>query len=631
MITKNPGANKYTQLFKDAYNVLTDNTVRNILAGDPYNTTVQLEDYTIENQTITSLEEYFMYIGYLAQIHDYTVQEAKKGSMLNWNEKCSRYAKYLMLPINEDYFKVNLDTRAISVPSIFSTHGVGLIGDHRAETLIFEVDRYFDYIDLARTTIYVQWKIGKEDDATLLSLIDYDDQKMRLGWTLSERATAGSNITFSLRFFMRDSLEPEKIIYSLNTLPVSVKIRDALQINVNDSYTDEDPYLFTEAIKNGSDSNIEISPEAPTFGTLSPHTGDVYLDSDNTLKFTVAAQVSDGGVVSYSWEYRPLNGNAAVALASTTSNATYGLETNVDGIGAHCIITDTDKQITGQYFAIAKNTIKRNEEISTSNAWIVRGPTTLVYNKDLNEKNNFLEVTYTAVPDGSDRVADKEYYVYDDEAYVLAEAGETFEDGVQYFEKTMRKTLEVTVEVDEHAVPTYQWYSKNTLGGEMAPIPGATSSTYTATEPGWYQVKTTSTLNRDTKDGDSIEAKVTNNPLAPIVNYIDTNPEDGLHYVSRIGEANSEQVLIVNVQQVEDKLLSEDITYQWVRIVGDVDGTLENIDGDNLPNDVISVSGPVLTAKVVHATTAFKCIVTNHLNGAKASSESDVYVLTKKI
>jgi hypothetical protein len=49
------------------------------------------------------------------------------------------------MPLDEPLFEIDANSRSIAVPSEFSRNGVGVKGDHQAETLYFRVDRYFDH------------------------------------------------------------------------------------------------------------------------------------------------------------------------------------------------------------------------------------------------------------------------------------------------------------------------------------------------------------------------------------------------------------------------------------------------------------------------------------------------------
>jgi hypothetical protein len=62
-----------------------------------------------------------------------------------------------MMPLSgagEEVFKVDLNLRTITVPPTFLKIGA-VQSDQMAELIVFSADRYFDYMDLANTLIYV--------------------------------------------------------------------------------------------------------------------------------------------------------------------------------------------------------------------------------------------------------------------------------------------------------------------------------------------------------------------------------------------------------------------------------------------------------------------------------------------
>ena len=106
---------------------------------------------------------------------------------------------YMMLPIDEAAFTINANTRAISTPKV-----VTLQNDQIAETLMFTVDRYFDYMDLYNARVFVQWTLpsGKEG-ATEIELKDITTipGKIRFGWPLDSDVTSEiGTVRYSVRF-----------------------------------------------------------------------------------------------------------------------------------------------------------------------------------------------------------------------------------------------------------------------------------------------------------------------------------------------------------------------------------------------------------------------------------------------
>lgn len=650
MITaQNP---KYKLLFAEAYNILNE-----------YD---KLSEETKANGAITSLEEYFTYIGDLAKLHGDAVKGIIGESVAQeWNEHFANTAKYLMLPIDEEYFKINTNTRTIAIPSIFSTAGVSLFGDQRAETLLFEVDRYFDFVDLLRTTIYIQWKNPNgTEGGTVVSLVDYDNEKIRFGWTITDAITVNgnNNLTFSVRFFMRN--DEGKITYSLNTIPVSVKIKSPLRIDLEDNIFeyDEAPGLFTEAIVNGANSNT-TPPLNPIIDAVIPvNNTKVYLDVNNMRQFIGGAHAKDTGVISYTWKINPKNGESPITLGQTSVNETYKTEiifeeTNDsafnpdkkyyidEGSGAYSLVLGTEfadgvtyyepraqltilnstNPITGKYFLNIKNTIGKNESNILGGEWTISGPESITYNTNLNERDNFIEPVYKRTED-AEKQEDKTYYVKNADGDFIEFSGEAFENSVEYYEleKTI-KELSVSVVADDSAADlSYQWYTIDSEESENE-IEGATQRTYEVTEPGWYRVKTTSTLNRDSISQDSTKAKVTFPPVAPTIIH-DEDAENGVVTIYFSDTSTPTVTLSVDHSPIINELASEGITYHWKYQKPDIETAFDTQIG---VVGVESISENNLTIKYSEPGIIFFCEVTNSLNDRTATAVSDKYFIAK--
>lgn len=179
--------------------------------------------------------------------------------------------KYMMMPLDqvgEEAFEINLNTRSITVPAAFSKIG-GVQADQMAELIVFTADRYFDYMDLANTLIYVQWQLPDEQrttGATEITIKDLESApgKIRFAWPLYNTITKYSGVVrFSVRFFVFD--ENDKLAYSLNTLDANLIIKPALDPA---DKIDPEPWgdLFTKAIINSQyTQDGQIPPVEPMF------------------------------------------------------------------------------------------------------------------------------------------------------------------------------------------------------------------------------------------------------------------------------------------------------------------------------------------------------------------------------
>ena len=242
--------------------------------------------------------------------------------------------KYVLLPRDEAPFEIDLNARTVKVPANFSKCA-SVQKDQIAELVIFSADRFFDYMDLANTLIYVQWitpedkknNIPEKAGATRIKMVDLETEpgKIRFAWPLTDEVTAvAGNVKFSVRFFrLADGAEPNAdnagdIVYSLNTIENVIPIKAALQPDLTIFSAVERPVdesLFRDAVVNSNYSASGlIPPTNPVYGDpgsdLTVSSGTVRdkvvygaIDENNTLNMKVKAVVADGGVVSYVWQY----------------------------------------------------------------------------------------------------------------------------------------------------------------------------------------------------------------------------------------------------------------------------------------------------------------------------------------
>lgn len=406
---------RYEDLFLKAYKALTE--------CDPPVISEEKQN-TLAAGRFTSLDEFFHYMANLYEL-DHT---------------------YLMLPLDEDPFVINLNTRTISVPSSFSKIA-GVQNDQIAETIQFSVDRYFDAMDLANTEIWVQWtapgKDGKlHEGATCIEVRDYmtEADKIRFAWPLDSDITAvPGNVQFSVRFWKKGTV-PEynpttgeyedvtKIVYSLNTLTATIPIKPALQPELNDATTINNPLadgFFKKAIVNSVNPAIQY-PQSPTFeppGQNLPQF--TSLNEDDTLTLVAQALVGDTGFITYKWYYTDVDNTLTI---NCTDEFVYTYDDpdddkvkysiTLDGFGsvANNVLLEThpterDSRETYWYYV-------DNNEAAAIAKWEGEIPVTT-----LDSKNEVIKLyekftTYT-VP--SNYSGDAKKIIYDDEGIVLTE------------------------------------------------------------------------------------------------------------------------------------------------------------------------------------------------------------------
>lgn len=143
----------------------------------------------------------------------------------------STEVSYTTIPSEEPKFKIDLKNRSITVPKEFEF--LGTKNEHNAETVYFEIDRYFDKTDLSEHTCIIQFE-NKSGNGGLypVTVIDKESEEGKLifGWEIKDDVTAlAGDVLFAVRFYSID--ENNKFTYNLNTLIGKSVILDTLDVD----------------------------------------------------------------------------------------------------------------------------------------------------------------------------------------------------------------------------------------------------------------------------------------------------------------------------------------------------------------------------------------------------------------
>lgn len=158
-------------------------------------------------------------------------------------------------PETEPKFIIDLNSREITVPEEFKF--LGLLNDTSAETIYFEMARYFDGIDISQYTIVVQFLAKQKDEMLIEGVypvteidIETDPTKIIFGWKITNEVTSfAADISFSVRVYEISTVDSDYgsqsiFSYCLNTLPAILPVKDTLNVTNNisvnyPSYFDE--------------------------------------------------------------------------------------------------------------------------------------------------------------------------------------------------------------------------------------------------------------------------------------------------------------------------------------------------------------------------------------------------------
>lgn len=281
---------------------------------------------------IKSLEDYFLHLTDIAQ--------------LDVGAKNMPEAFLLVLPADEEIFEINANTRAINVPTFVKRNGIGVYGDHRAEMIVMTIDRYFDHEDFLNDKFVINWNFTPSG----AKLPMYEENQAAAAFAPNEELNPGL-ITFG--FIITKDMTPSKgvlnfsvtiydeksdeIVYSFNTLPVSVNINDTLTLT-NPKIIKNDTANYVGRLVNSVYTDNTISPVGkPEWksgvlgedGKFSGLDAKAYFSPNEDLQnqynkgallkaYAVADPATAG--VYYKWTFSPVDGTVETARDFFTRN-----------------------------------------------------------------------------------------------------------------------------------------------------------------------------------------------------------------------------------------------------------------------------------------------------------------------
>ena len=229
MITKETSSNKseYQKLYSKVSQVLNSEYV----SDDDKKILGETLTLTSDGKfSVTSIDEYFSVLEILAKVVKTVVSNNKGYDAKLYNDKL------FIIPFGENDFVIDANSRKIGVPQEFARNGVGVEGDHFVESLYFTIDRYFDTTDFAQSNIMaiVEWINAKGEKCyspAWTKILSDDDEKLIIGWVLTDRATEKAGIVkFSIRLYSLD--EKGKLESSFATLVTNVVINPSMNFDL---------------------------------------------------------------------------------------------------------------------------------------------------------------------------------------------------------------------------------------------------------------------------------------------------------------------------------------------------------------------------------------------------------------
>ena len=134
------------------------------------------------------------------------------------NTPCIR----IRVPKSEPVYQIDWNTRTVEAPEF-----VAVEADHVAEIIYFEMDRYYDLMDLSQCVGLIQFKNARNEEFFYVIPyydIDSKEDKIIFAWAIQAPVTKyGGTIQFSFKFFKANASTGE-LIYELNTTVAKTKV-----------------------------------------------------------------------------------------------------------------------------------------------------------------------------------------------------------------------------------------------------------------------------------------------------------------------------------------------------------------------------------------------------------------------
>lgn len=187
------------------------------------------------------------------------------GYFQHLNEISLKDPSLIILPLDEEKFFIDGNSRKITIPQAFTKNGVGVQGDHYAEYIYFEIDRYFENIDFGSPSItaVVEFIDANQQKHFTKAWIKYTDEKsskVTIGWPITQDVTSkAGSIKFSVRLFELDGNSYKR---SFGTLIGQLVVNPSLDFAISKAEIDNIQGDLNDDVENEVLSRMINSPTA---------------------------------------------------------------------------------------------------------------------------------------------------------------------------------------------------------------------------------------------------------------------------------------------------------------------------------------------------------------------------------
>lgn len=200
---------------------------------------------TVITQAISTLDGYFQHL------HEISLKDPS----------------LIILPLDEEKFFIDGNSRKITVPQAFTKNGVGVQGDHYAEYIYFEIDRYFENIDFGSPSItavveFIDANQQKHFTKAWIKYTDEESSKIIIGWPITQDVTSkAGTIKFSVRLFELNT-DGNSYKRSFGTLIGQLVVNPSLDLAISKAEIDNIQGDLNDDVENEVLSRMIDSPAA---------------------------------------------------------------------------------------------------------------------------------------------------------------------------------------------------------------------------------------------------------------------------------------------------------------------------------------------------------------------------------
>lgn len=189
------------------------------------------------------------------------------GYFQHLNEISQKDPSLIILPLDEEKFFIDGNSRKIAVPQAFTKNGVGVQGDHYAEYIYFEIDRYFENIDFGSPSItavveFIDANQQKHFTKAWIKYTDENSSKIIIGWPITQDVTSkAGTIKFSVRLFELNT-DGNSYKRSFGTLIGQLVVNPSLDFAISKAEIDNIQGNLNDDVENEVLSRMIDSPAA---------------------------------------------------------------------------------------------------------------------------------------------------------------------------------------------------------------------------------------------------------------------------------------------------------------------------------------------------------------------------------